>query len=124
MAIVLHGTTSRRAAQIVADGPDPDFVEPGGNTLAEGFSTYLQSGPFLFGTPKDYACGKFTAFPNEAGGAVVKVDVPDDIIDLAVDDVYFPLSQGVVQFDVGRGLKELRKAWPTLEKEIEMVDCS
>ena len=49
MAILLHGTTRRRAEAIQAQGPDPDFLEPGGGTRAEGFSTCLESGPFPLG---------------------------------------------------------------------------
>jgi hypothetical protein len=122
MAILLHGTTRHRADQIVAVGPDPDFVEPGGGPRAEGFSTCLQSGPFPLGTPADYARRKAAAFPNEGGAAIVAVDVPDDIVALAVDEVYFPLTQGVVQFDEGAGLEELRAAWPTLAKQIQAVE--
>jgi hypothetical protein len=54
---------------------------------------------------------------------VLAVDVPDDIIALAVDEVYFPLSQGVVQFDEGAGLEELRAAWPTVAKQIAPLEC-
>lgn len=114
MAILLHGTTRWRAEQIVAQGPDPK--------LTDGFSTYLENGPFLFGTPEEYACGKAAAFPNEGGAAILAVDMPDDIITLAVDE-YFPLSQGLVQFDHGAGLDELRAAWSTLGKEIRSVEC-
>jgi hypothetical protein len=55
MAIVLHGTTRHRAEQIMAHGPDPDFIEPGGGTRAESFSSYLEGGPFPVGTPEEYA---------------------------------------------------------------------
>jgi hypothetical protein len=116
MAILLHGTTRWRAERIVAGGPDPKVM--GG----EGFSTYLEGGPFLFGTPKEYACGKASAFPNEGGAAILAVDAPDDLVSLAVDE-YFPLSQGLVQFDVGKGLAELRGAWSTLWMEIRSVAC-
>lgn len=116
MAILLHGTTRDRAVQILASGPDPDFTEPGGAT-ADGFSTCLESGPFPLGTPEDYARCKAALFPNEGGPVILAVDVPDDIIALAVDP-FFPLSQGVVQFDIGSGLDELRAAWPGLAKEI------
>jgi hypothetical protein len=122
MAILLHGTTRDRAEQIVAHGPDPDFVEPRANTSAGGFSTCLENGPSPLGTPKDYACHKAALFPSENGPAILAVDVPDDIIALAVD-LYFPLSQGVVQFDLGAGLAELRAAWSNLGKEIRSVEC-
>ena len=105
----------------MARGPDPDFVEPGGGPRAEGFSTYLESGPFPLGTPEEYARRKAAVFPNEGGPAILAVDVPDDIIALAVDEVYFPLSQGFVQFDEGAGLEELRAAWSTLEKQVVPV---
>jgi hypothetical protein len=120
MAILLHGTSRHRAEQIMKQGPDPDFVEPGGGTRAEGFSTCLESGPFPLGTPEDYARGKAALFPNEGGPAILAVDVPDDIIALAVD-AFFPLSQGVVEFDEGAGLEELQDAWPALPKRILTV---
>jgi hypothetical protein len=116
MAILLHGTTRYRAERIMADGPDPDRCGP------EGFSTYLESGPFLFGSPEEYACGHAAASPDEGGGAILAVDVPDDMIALAIDE-YFPLGQGLVQFDQGAGLQELRDAWPSLWKEIRPVEC-
>ena len=100
----------------MAGGPDPRLTGP------EGFSTYLESGPFLFGTLEEYACGKAAAFPNEGGAAILAVDVSDDIIALTVDE-YFPLSQGLVQFDEGAGLEDLRAAWSTLWKEIRPVEC-
>jgi hypothetical protein len=122
MAILLHGTTRYRAERIEAAGPDPDFIEPGGNAKAEGFSTCFEAGPFFLGTPDEYACHKATLFPTEGGAAILAVDVPDDIIATAVT-AYFPLSQGVVQFDEGAGLEELRAAWSTLWKEVRSVAC-
>lgn len=122
MAVLLHGTTRHRAERIQAHGPDPSFVEPGGSARAEGFSTYLEHGPFLFGSPEDYACRKAADFPNEGGAAILAVDVPDHIIALAVND-WFPLSQGLVQFDDGTGLDELVAVWSTLWKEIRPVEC-
>jgi hypothetical protein len=118
MAILLHGTTLLRAKQIEAYGPDPNFVEPGDGMEAEEFSTYLDGGPFPLGTPAEYARRKAALFPNEGGPVILTVDVPDDVIALAVDE-YFPLSQGVVQFGAGTGLEELRAVWPTLPKEIQ-----
>ncbi len=120
--ILLHGTTKHRAEQIRKRGPDPDFVEPGGGPRAEGFSTCLEFGPFPLGTPEEYARRKAAGFPNEGGPAILAIDVPDDIIALAVDEVYFPLSQGVVQFGEGAGLEELRAAWFMLQKQIILVE--
>jgi hypothetical protein len=120
MAILLHGTTRHRAVRIAANGPDPDYVEAGGGPKAGGFSTCLEGGPFPLGTPAEYARRKAALFPNEGGLVTLAVDVPDDVIALAVDP-YFRLSQGVVQFDPGAGLEELRAAWPNLWKEIREV---
>jgi hypothetical protein len=123
MAILLHGTTRHRAEQIMARGPDPDFVERGSGQKAEGFSTCLEFGPFPLGTPEEYARHKAMVFPDEGGPAILAVEVPDNIIALAVDEVYFPLSQGIVQFDEGAGLEELRTSWSTLAKQIVLVEC-
>ena len=121
MSILLHGTTINRANEILIHGPDPGFVEPGGGPPAENFSTYLETGPFLLGTPSQYARLKALAFPLEGGPAILAVDVPDDIIGLAVDAV-FPLSQGVVQFDFGAGLEELCVLWASLSKQAIAVN--
>src|SRR5438874_2590865 len=122
MAILHHGTTRHRAEQIIAHGPDPDFVETGGGPRAEGSSTCLKSGPFPLGTPEEYARRKAIGFPNEGGPVILAVEVPDEIIALAVDPVYFPLEQGLVQFDEGAGLEELRAVWSTLPTQIEPVE--
>jgi hypothetical protein len=120
MAILLHGTTRYRAERIATNGPDPDYVEPGDGVKAESFSTCLGGGPFPLGTPEEYARRKAALVPNEGGPVTLAVDVPDDIIALAIDP-YFPLGQGVVQFDRGAGLEQLRTAWPGLWKEIRAV---
>src|SRR5437868_6539055 len=99
MAILLHGTTRLRAERIAIGGPDPDYVEPGGSARAEGFSTCVDGGPFPLDTPENYARRKAALFPNEGGAAILYIDVPEDVIALAVDATYLPLSQGVVQFD-------------------------
>lgn len=116
MAILLHGTTRHRAKQIAAHGPDPKCCGP------YGFSTYLEAGPFPLLPPDEYARRKAALFPNDEGPAILAIDVPDDIIALAVDEVYFPRSQGLVQFDEDAGLEELRVAWSTLWKEIRSVE--
>ena len=122
MAILLHGTTRFRAEQIALNGPDPNYVEAGHGMKAESFSTCLEQGPLLIGTPEEYACAKAADFPGEGGAAILEGDVPDEIIKLAVNE-WFPLSQGLVQFDEGAGLDELIAAWPTLTKQIRPVDC-
>jgi hypothetical protein len=113
---LVHGTTKLRAERIIANGPDPRYQEPGGTPCQEGFSLYLDSGPFPFGMPEDYARGKAVKFPNEGGPAILD-DVPDEIVALASEE-WLPLSQGLVQFDIGAGIEELRIAWPTLAKRV------
>lgn len=108
--ILWHGTTLRRAEQILAQGPDPLFREPGRAASDEGFSTNLKDGPLLFGHPHDYARGKSRAFPEEGGPAILEMDIPDEIIQRAVTE-WFPLHQGLVQFNAGSGLEELLAAW-------------
>jgi hypothetical protein len=120
MAILLHGTTRWRAERILADGPDPNFQEPGDDQRAEAFWTSLQCGPFPEGTPQEYALGKAALFPDEGGPAILVLDVPDDLIALT-DQVFYPLRWGVVAFEEGRGLEELLAAWPTISKQIQEV---
>jgi hypothetical protein len=48
------------------------------------------------------------------------VDFPREIVLKAVNE-WFPLSQGLVQFDRGAGLEELVAAWPSLFKHIQSV---
>jgi hypothetical protein len=118
--ILLHGTTRLRAEQILQYGPKSRFQEPGGQAWEDGFSMNLESGPFLFGTAEEYALGKAREFPSEGGPVILAVDVPDEIVQRAVND-WFPLSQGLIQFDPGAGLEELIVAWPTLAKEMRSV---
>lgn len=122
MKTLLHGTTRTRAEQILREGPNPHFHEPGVQASENSFSAFLEGGPFLFGTPADYACGKAAQFPNEGGPAIVVVEVPEDIIALT-DDGWFPQSQGLIQFDSGAGLEELAAAWATLQKRITIPEC-
>jgi hypothetical protein len=118
--ILLHGTTRLRADHILEHGPDPRYREPGGRATDDGFSMNLEAGPFLFGTVEDYARGKAREFPDEGGPAILAVDVPDAIVQKAASE-WFPLGQGLVQFDPGAGLEELGLAWPDLAKEIRSV---
>jgi hypothetical protein len=118
--ILLHGTTRVRAERIAQDGPNPRFHEPGGQVSEDGFSMTIESGPFLFGTPEEYARGKAKEFPDEGGPVILAVDVPDDVVQRAANE-WVPLAQGLVQFDPGAGLEELTLAWPTLANEIRSV---
>jgi hypothetical protein len=78
-------------------------------------------GPFVLGTPEEYARKKALRYPGEGGPAIIRVDVPNHVIALAVDEDYFPLSQGLIQFDEGSGLRELRAIWSTLSKEVRLI---
>lgn len=118
--ILLHGTTRARAERIRQRGPDPAYQEPGGQEPAGGFSMNVAAGPFLFGHPEDYARNKARSYPEEGGPVILAVDVPDEVVYLAVND-WFPLSQGLVQFDQGAGLEELIAVWPTLAVAIRSV---
>src|SRR5262245_59995767 len=119
--ILLHGTTRRRAEQILQGGPNAQFAEPGGQAWEDGFSMRVEAGPFLFGRPAEYARGKAKEFPDEGGPVILAVDVPDEIVQKAVNE-WFPLSQGLIQFDPGAGLEELMAAWATLTKQIRDVE--
>lgn len=107
-----HGTTRQRAEAILREGPNPHFVEPGGVGTAEGFSTYPVGAPASVGTAEQYAVGKAKNFPSEGGVAVIEVEVPLPIADLAID------AGGEIRFEAGYGLEELLEAWPQLSKRI------
>lgn len=76
--------------------------------------TVLGSVP-LFGSPEDYARGKAKEFPDEGGPVILEVDVPDNVVHKAVSE-WFPLSQGLVQFDLGAGMEELLDIWSNVAK--------
>ncbi|WP_435020548.1 hypothetical protein TA3x_001890 [Tundrisphaera sp. TA3] len=80
----------------------------------------IEAGPFHFGHPEEYARGKAHQFPDEGGPAILVVDVPDAIVQCA-ETAWFPLAQGLVQFDAGSGLEELLLAWPALSKRIRSI---
>jgi hypothetical protein len=66
--ILHHGTALRRARQIEANGPDPNFRESGTGPLppAEAFSTVIADGwPCNTGTPEMAARNKHALFPEE-----------------------------------------------------------
>ena len=113
LLVLRHGTTRRRADSILRNGPDPKFMEPGSTDPARGFSTCPPDGPMSVGTPEQYAVGKARNFPNEGGPAVFEVEVPEEIIELAID------AGGEVRFEPGFGLEELLKSWPQLQKRVQ-----
>jgi hypothetical protein len=107
-----HGTTRQRADSILKDGPNLNFLEPGGMDPARGFSTYPVGAPISVGTAEAYAAGKAKQFPSEGGPAIVGVEVPEDIIGMGID------AGGEIRFEPGFGLDELLQAWPGLTKKV------
>jgi hypothetical protein len=110
-----HGTTLQRANAIANNGPDPDFVEPGGNTPAEGFSMAFPHGPYPLGSPAQYAALKARHFPTEGGPAILEVEVPLSIAQKAGN------VGGDVRFERGCGLEELLQAWPSLSRTVTLL---
>jgi hypothetical protein len=110
--ILLHGTTRWRAERILRTGPLQGFSEPGGEKETE-FFLYRESGPFLKGTPEEYARRKAKLFPTEGGAVILVLDVPDEIVRLAESDD-LPLEHGLVLFEAGAGLEELLEQWSTI----------
>ncbi len=106
-----HGTTRLRAEAILRDGPDPNFMEPGGLDRAEAFSTARIQGPYPQGSPELAANNKANLFPNEGGPVILEIEVPEAIVTKA--DL-----GGEVRFEAGFGLEELLVAWPSLPRRI------
>jgi hypothetical protein len=121
--ILHHGTTLRRAREIEANGPDPDYREPGTGQAppAEGFSTVIGDGrPCSTGTPDVAARNKDALFPNEGGPAILEVSLPDWIMAILYAD---PIAAGLarsgeIRFEPESGLNELRAEWHNLTKRV------
>lgn len=96
----------------MADGPDPDYREPGGHRPADGFSTARAGGPVAHGSPEDVARGKAAIFPDEGGAVIIEMDVPEHIVWQADDFV------DEVRFSPGVGLEDLVLAWHSLQKRL------
>ncbi len=136
---LMHGTTRARAERIVQHGPDVCFVEPAGMGVAENFSFTAEGAPSAVGDSAAYARGKAAAFPDELGAAIVVVEVPAELVRMAVvehlalfgglieynDEAdaneLVAYSGGVVQFDKGPSLDRLLAMWGSLAKEIRGV---
>ena len=123
LTILHHGTTLWRARAIEANGPDPDFREPGTGSLppAEGFSTVIGDGrPCGTGTPEVAARNKHALFPIEGGPAILEVSVPEWIMAILYAD---PIAAGLarggeIRFEPESGLTELRAEWHNLTKRV------
>jgi hypothetical protein len=99
----------------MASGPDPNFVEPGGLMAEPAFFMARPEGPFSEGNPVDCARRKAALF-GEGGPAILEVEIPVAILATSLDLV------AEVVFGPGYGLEELRAAWPTLAKNIDLLD--
>ena len=116
---LLHGTTRRRADQILELGPNPRYREPGGLGTEDGFSMCVENGPFHFGKPDEYARGKAREFPDEGGAVILVLEVPDAVVQKSATE-WFPIGQGLVQFDPGAGLEELTAAWQDIARTAQI----
>jgi len=121
--ILHHGTTLLRAREIEANGPDPDYCEPGSGHIpaAEGFSTVIGDGPpCSTGTPETAARNKAALFPDEGGPAILEIRVPAWIMAiLYADPIGVGLARsGEIRFDPESGLDELRAEWHKLTKRL------
>jgi len=122
MATLVHGTTRYRAEQIIKNGPNPRYVEPGGVACNDGFWTYLDYGPYIYYPPEAYARGKDRQCPNEGGPVILMIEgVPDDVLEATNRDGLCPVSGGAFQFLTGDGLEELIAIWHSLSKTIRDV---
>jgi hypothetical protein len=122
MATLVHGTTRYRAEQIIKNGPNPRYAEPGGLPVNDGFSMYVDGGPYAYRPPEFYARGKDSQCPNEGGPVILVVEnVPDEVLSTADRFGLLPIRFGVVQFDYGEGFEELLAIWHSLPKTIRDV---
>lgn len=122
MPTLIHGTTRDRAKQIIKDGPNPRYVESGGFACNDGFWAYLESGPYLYAPPEEYARGKDRQCPNEGGPVILVIEgVPDAVLEATNRDGLCPRSGGAFQFLTGDGLEELIAIWHSLSKTIREV---
>jgi len=119
MPTLIHGTTRQRAENIIRNGPNPRYHEPGGVPVNDGFSMYVDGGPYVFDSPEVYARGKARQFPNEGGAVILAVEIPEEIVNAA--DPLLPIEGGVVQFVEGFGIEELLSVWSALPKEIRTL---
>ena len=109
-----HGTTMHRARNILRNGPNPNFVEPGAprGQTAGGFYA-AEPGANTVGSVDTYAALKSAAFPSEGGPAVVVVDVPEFVAQQA-----FYGGPGDYGFLPGEGLEALLSVWDELPRSI------
>lgn len=123
LTILHHGTTLQRARAIEMNGPDPNYREPGTESLpsAEGFSTVIGDGRHCStGTPEVAARNKHVLFPNEGGPAILEVSVPAWIMAILYADLIAAglACSGEIRFDPESGLNELRAEWHHLTKRV------
>lgn len=121
--ILHHGTTLHRAQRIVAIGPDPNYVEPGGVRRWDepGFSARrVDIQVNAVGSPEEYARLKASNFPNEGGPVILEMEVPVEVIAVLEADplAKFAMDSGDACFDPAVGMPELLAVWPTIVKRV------
>ena len=75
--------------------------------------------PFARGNTSPGIAGKAKEFPSEGGAVILVLEVPDEIVQKAATE-WFPLSQGLVQFDPGSGLEELVAVWSEIARSAQI----
>jgi hypothetical protein len=109
-----------------ANGPDPDYREPGSGHIpaAEGFSSVIGDGrgrtTLQYRDARNCRQEQAALFPNEGGPAILEVRVPAWIMAILYGD---PIGAGLarsgeIRFDAESGLNELRAEWHNLTKRV------
>jgi hypothetical protein len=68
------------------------------------------------GSPSAIAIDKATVYPNEGGPAILRMQVPSNLVEKAND------FGGEIRFDPGAGLEELQQNWSSISTEIINVE--
>ena len=123
MSILLHGTTQALRLQN-RSGTTRCAFQGAGRSRHERRIRDLPQGrtrPAHSGISRGLCVRQSRAISHEGGPAILEIDCPDDII-AATDQLLYPASQGIIQFDEGSGLENLLAVWRQLEKRIVIFD--
>lgn len=63
--------------------------------------------------------GQEVGSPGEGGAVILILEVPDEVVHRTATE-WFPLSQGLVQFDPGAGLEELAAVWSEVARTAQI----
>jgi hypothetical protein len=126
--LLRHGTTRKRAEEILRNGPNPRFREPNGQLRGDGFSTApFPRKLYNLGPPEAYARKKAKNWPNEGGPAILEFELPDDLARTIISRRWNQNGKALnlgdeIVFDVGFGIEQLLGVWPQLTKRILDVE--